>query len=199
MSPAMSITPEIAATVEFTVRRVSPAERDDVRQEVLLAVLKALPRFDAARGCTTRTFIAWRAHGALQDYWRRHDPVSRRFRLKIKAGDSSVNVPTFVAIAKLHRSRLPADPGPSPLEEVLYREMCGELKSKLRQLKPQYFRVLTGYYLEDRSMKEIANELKVSEARTWQIRSYALKKLRLLMSGPQSSPVCSPTKMRAAA
>lgn len=62
--------PELNALISTVLRRmrICPADRDDVRQHLFVAALKALRRHDPARGASVRTFLRTRLIGAARDY-----------------------------------------------------------------------------------------------------------------------------------
>lgn len=163
------------------MRRVSPDLREDARQEVFLGVFAALPRYDPSRGGLT-TFLQRRAAGALQDFWRRRDPVTRFQRGKIKRGETTFEPPAFVPFDNLTDHDLPADRGASALDELLYAESCAQLHAGLGQLNPRALLVLMAFYRDGRTLADIAEELGVRHPRVWQIRKAAIERLRRLLT-----------------
>jgi RNA polymerase sigma factor (sigma-70 family) len=79
-----SVTSDLERRVSWAVRNVPPQLREDAQQEAWLGIVAASPRFDGR--CSLSTFVARRANGAVQDYLRREDPLSRSERRKVKSG-----------------------------------------------------------------------------------------------------------------
>lgn len=68
--------------------------RDDLLQEARLAVMAAMPRFDAARGASVRTFLYNEVSYALRDAIRRADPIPERSLsdlARIRAAEESLH------------------------------------------------------------------------------------------------------------
>jgi RNA polymerase sigma factor for flagellar operon FliA len=72
---------------------------------------------------------------------------------------------------------LPSDPH-TPEQELVSRERLAYLGDAVTALPERYRRVVSAYYLEERPMAEIAEELGVSESRVSQIRAEALALLK---------------------
>jgi RNA polymerase sigma factor for flagellar operon FliA len=71
-----------------------------------------------------------------------------------------------------------AEQGPGPEELLLYRERLGYLADAVAALPERLRHVVTGYYLHERPMAELAIELGVSESRISQLGAEALTLLR---------------------
>lgn len=72
---------------------------------------------------------------------------------------------------------LPED-GASPEDLLLHRERLGYLRDAIAELPDRLRTVVTGYFLEERPMAEIAAELGVTESRVSQLRAEALALLK---------------------
>lgn len=68
--------------------------------------------------------------------------------------------------------------GESPEDALLARERRAYLADAVTALPERLQRVVTGYFFEERSMQELADELGVSESRISQLRSEALALLK---------------------
>lgn len=73
---------------------------------------------------------------------------------------------------------LPADPSDNPLEHCLQQDLRQHLGCAMAQLPGRERLVVSLYYYEEMSAKEIAECLGVAQSRIWQIRHAALAKLR---------------------
>ncbi|HVQ93259.1 MAG TPA: sigma-70 family RNA polymerase sigma factor [Mycobacteriales bacterium] len=71
-----------------------------------------------------------------------------------------------------------AEQGPGPEELLLHRERLGYLTDAIAALPDRLRLVVTGYYLRERPMAELAVELGVSESRISQLGAEALTLLR---------------------
>jgi RNA polymerase sigma factor for flagellar operon FliA len=67
---------------------------------------------------------------------------------------------------------------PGPEQELLHRERIGYLRSAIACLPERLKHVIEGYFIQERPMAELAEELEVSESRISQMRAEALVLLR---------------------
>lgn len=70
------------------------------------------------------------------------------------------------------------DRTPGPEEALVAAERLGYLRDAIAELPERARRVVTGYYLEDRQLTEIAEELGVTQSRASQLRSEGLDLLK---------------------
>ncbi|HEY6129256.1 MAG TPA: RNA polymerase sigma factor [Candidatus Acidoferrum sp.] len=131
--PALS---RLAASYEPVI-----TQREDLLQEIALALWRALPRF---RGeCSERTFIYRIAHNqGLSHAWRRH----------------SVQQP----LEEIAESQEPVDPRPQPEEQAAQQHQRIRLVAAIQSLPVAYRQIVT-LVLEDLSHAEIADVLGISE------------------------------------
>jgi RNA polymerase sigma factor for flagellar operon FliA len=71
-----------------------------------------------------------------------------------------------------------ADPAPAPDEALVAAERIGYLRDALAELPTRQQAVVNGYYLQQRPLLEIAEELGVTQSRASQLRSEGLDMLR---------------------
>ena len=69
------------------------------------------------------------------------------------------------------------DSSPQPDEALLAAERLGYLRDAIAELPERARHVITGYYLENRQLTELADELGVTQSRASQLRSEALELL----------------------
>ena len=69
------------------------------------------------------------------------------------------------------------DSSPQPDEALLAAERIGYLRDAIAELPERARHVVTGYYLENRQLTELADELGVTQSRASQLRSEALELL----------------------
>jgi RNA polymerase sigma factor (sigma-70 family) len=164
--------PELVTADTRRVVRISalfaPAwEREDARQEAWLAICEAAPRYREGDGHKFTTFCRPRVKGALKDFGRRNDPLSRDQRRKGEA------TPVHVDIAEALNVCEP----PRQVKTVLERE----LRDAIPRLNPQRRRAIQGLYFEERTLADVGRELGVTEGRACQIVKRALADLRKLL------------------
>ena len=63
-------------------------DRDDLEQEGMLGLIDAVDKFDESRGVPLERYVALRVKGAIVDYLRREDPLSRDHRESVRTGES---------------------------------------------------------------------------------------------------------------
>jgi RNA polymerase sigma factor (sigma-70 family) len=69
--------------------------RDDMESAGWLGAIDAVDRYDPARNVPLAAFAAWRISGAIGDYLRELDPVSRDARAKLRADPNARPPYTF--------------------------------------------------------------------------------------------------------
>lgn len=72
--------------------------------------------------------------------------------------------------------------GPGPDEALVAAERIGYLRDAIAELPERARRVVTGYYLENRQLRELAEELGVTQSRASQLRAEALDLLHEALS-----------------
>jgi RNA polymerase sigma factor (sigma-70 family) len=87
---------------------------------------------------------------------------------------------------------LPADPERSPFAECLRGEMKRALADAIAELPEKEQQVLSLYYFEELTMKEVGAVLGVGESRVSQIHSMALVRLRARLRQLQASALTGP-------
>jgi RNA polymerase sigma-70 factor, ECF subfamily len=133
-----------------------PQAREDLMQEILLAIWKALPRF---RGeCAERTFVFRVAHNrCLTHVWKRG--------ARPETGGEAPD---------------PPDPGSGPEAQAIENRRRGALRDAIRQLPLNYRQVIL-LTLEDLAPAEIADVLGVTENNVGVRLNRARKALRALL------------------
>ena len=74
------------------------------------------------------------------------------------------------------------DRAPGPEEALVAAERLGYLRDAIAELPDRARLVVTGYYLEDRQLTDIADELGVTQSRASQLRSEGLDLLKEALS-----------------
>jgi len=174
-------------------------------------LVKLSKRYDPSRNDNFWGYAKQRIYGAMLDFLRSIDPVSRGDRKLIKQIDKIVNEylskynrePTNeelaeildVDVEKVKKARV-ADEIYSvmPIEEQLNyyedvskkieeEELIEVIKKILAKLPQNEQLVIQLYYFEELSLKEIAEILGVSESRVSQIHKKVIKKIREELNG----------------
>jgi len=138
--------------------RSDTLRRDDLLQEISIALWQALPR--------------WRGEGSLRAYIAR---VAHNRAIDALAADRR---PPTAALDEQH-----ADPGPGPLQRAAVDEQRDGLLAAVRAL-PLGLRQVVSLALEGFSHREIAQTLGLEENAVAQRLSRARKQLRTLMGAP---------------
>ena len=86
------------------------------------------------------------------------------------------------------RALLPDVNAENPLQRALQEEEKRRLYGAIQRLSQRERDVLREYYFENRTLKEIAATLGVTESRVCQIHTQALKRLRGMMEAPTALP-----------
>ncbi len=136
-----------------------PGDRDDLVQEIAIALWRALPSF---RGdCSERTFLFRIAHNRCVTH------LSKR-RATVSLDDTVTE---------------PEDPNPSSEAVVFDEQQRRRLLQAIRGL-PLIHREVIGLYLEGMDYKEIAAVIGISEVNVGVRLNRARERLRSLLEGP---------------
>lgn len=198
-------------TRRMAARLGSSTQADELWSVAALGLLDAARRFDGSRAVKFETFAEHRIRGAILDEVRRLDHLPRRLRAdteKVQKGKATLQrelgrEPTqdelaeklampVEEVAELELVRAP----PVPLEWALEVADDGEgsegvvdkkrakerLQKAIEGLNERLQMVLSLYYVEEFTFKEIGKLLQVSEARVCQLHADAVSKLRTRLS-----------------
>ena len=193
----------------------------DLQNAGMLGMLQSLGSYDASRGTAFASFAYGRIRGALVDYLRQIDPLSRDRRRRVaealrvsdelhqelgenpapadvaaRLGITADEVRQLQVDAQqrftlsLHPDPTDAARGPLPLEALphpdaeaaeaeletrsLYDHVCGLIE----RFPAREQRIVKLYYLDGLTLREIAGEFGLTEARISQILSKTLRTLR---------------------
>lgn len=133
--------------------RVPPHLWDEVTGVGLVALCEAAQRFDAARGAKFLTYCYRRVEGAMRD------------RMEYRYNDRQRNSREGALAVYAH------DTSPSLEDAALAKEILGKLPERDRRL-------LSGFYLHDRTQEDVGAELGFSKAWTTQLFARALARAR---------------------
>jgi RNA polymerase sigma factor for flagellar operon FliA len=160
-------------------RRVPPCVTfDDLASAGMIGLIQAVDRFDQTRGLKFRTYAQHRIWGAMQDFLRDEDPLSRTERRRVRASAPALSAtgygipPTTVSLDQIPMRRLASPPQPA-------FALRSEVREARRCLSPRENRVIELLYDFGWQSREVAGELHVNESRVSQIKTRAISKLRL--------------------
>jgi len=160
----------------------SHAIRDDAESAGLLGLVEAADRFDPSRGVPFDAFARRRVQGAVLDFLRGEDPLSRDERKKVRAGGNEMAEPEFVNFDDL-ADFLGAQVDGHDGESIL---MKTHVRAKVRLLPAADQRLLALYYGEEQTLREVGAALGVTESRVCQRLSGILGRLRALLTAERA-------------
>ena len=145
---------------------------DDLVSAGMVGLIQAVDRFDSSRGPKFKTYAQHRIHGAMLDFLREEDPLSRTERRRVRESTAAGLSPMTVSLdeIQLHRLAAPAQPAFTTRLDV---------REARRSLSPRENRVIALLYDFDWQSREVAADLCVNESRVSQIKQRAISKLRL--------------------
>lgn len=202
----MSYLPLVDLLAKRIARMAGWANWEDLRQDGVIGLIKAIEKFDPARGVLFKLFMKPYVHGAILDSSElTHDLKRRQQELykQIKKAEDELmatlgRLPTIEEVIEktgLTREQiinandamqlafaagLPDSEDilqPSRLPSQADTERTLMLEAALSGLKEREALVIIHYYLEDRSAEEIAQQLGLTASNVTKIRQRALGKL----------------------
>lgn len=183
-------------------------DRDDLLSSGFFGLLDAIDRYDVTRGIKFETYAGVRIRGAMIDYLRAKDwlPVTMRqkirkyeqavYKLESELGRSASDkeIGEYLGISQEELQQLIGQSNATtliPLEEYLQQDEAAnpidaieelELKDMLtraiERLPEKERTIVTLYYYEEMTLKEISLVLHLSEARISQLHTKAIIKMR---------------------
>jgi RNA polymerase sigma factor FliA len=174
----------------------------DLVQVGVIGLLDAIERFDPSRGVKFETYAIARIRGTIQDELRKLDWVPRSVRKKARAmreteGESNASHPgrqhpdvslfaeeamgimMNAAAGDIHSiENLSTEGTPDVLDEMGMEQMKGLLMTSVEKLPPDDRLIITLYYYEELTFKEIGTILHLSESRVSQKHAAVMKKLK---------------------
>ncbi len=160
-------------------RRVPPCVTfDDLSSAGMVGLIHAVDRFDQTRGLQFKTYAQHRIWGAMQDFLRDEDPLSRTERKRVRECAPALSTTGYgnstatVSLDEIHPRCLAAPDSTS-------FAVRPELQAARCHLSARENRVVTLLYDFGWQNREVATELGVNESRVSQIKQRAISKLRL--------------------
>jgi RNA polymerase sigma factor for flagellar operon FliA len=150
--------------------------------------------FDPSRGVKFETFATFRIRGAILDGIRSIDWVPRRVRGRGEEAKSIVSMdrPIDPDVGGESFAANLADPSPGPDAAIGETE---NFEQMIRCLPGEWRRIMRLYYVEQKTMKEVAREFGISKSRISQLHSQALKIIKSNETRPDMdiTPIDIPT------
>ena len=216
--------------VRYTAERVyarlpSSVERDDLLHAGILAMIRAVDRFDLGRGILFETYCCRRVEGAMIDYLRKTDWIPRLVRDRSRrlektrqtllsllgrmpteeemAADLKVDMDTFrrfqrdanaISLISLQGNGGDGDEQDEfqqihVIRDAKSRDPLMEIQKQdtkeyaTRGLSREEKLIITLYYFEGMTMREIGTTLGISESRVCQIHSSVIARLKARLDG----------------
>jgi len=207
-------------------------EWDDLLSYGVLGLMDAVERFDPDRGITFETFASLRVRGAVLDALRKHDPLGRLARRRVRAAKEAIQRLTAALgrrpnddevaeaiglttaqyrqvlqdasfiILSLDQPTYDNDDGQalnltemledtqsaSVMEQVEEEEMRQRLMDSLQTLPRREQILLSLYYFEGLTMREVAEVMEISQTRVCQIHARAILTLKVLIAPSTEKP-----------
>lgn len=113
--------PQVELLARRLHRRCPQVELEDLISEGTIGLIKAVDRFDPTRNLKVKTYAEHRIRGALLDYLRRIDPLSRTVRQFQKKRDAIVTSLTSESRREILPSRIASALG---LSLTRYEALC---------------------------------------------------------------------------
>jgi RNA polymerase sigma factor for flagellar operon FliA len=160
-------------------RRVPPCVTfDDLVSAGMIGLIQAVDRFDRSRDLKFKTYAQHRIRGAMLDFLRDEDPLSRTERRRVRESAEGLSAtghriqPVTVSLDQISLRRLaaPVQPAFTLRSEVREARSC---------LSPRENRVIALLYDLGWQSREVAADLHVNESRVSQIKQRAISKLRV--------------------
>lgn len=194
----------IAARILMTLP--STVKEEDLTSYGILGLIDAIDRFDPTRGVKFEAYASKRIRGAMMDSLRELDWVPRSIRSRMRkfqeglaSGESAgydpargtlLSLDEFLAIDEqggvVHVFDVVANPeSPDPQATLEAEELKEILAQAIDELPERERLVVSLYYYDELSAKEIAKVLGVSQSRVSQIHSRAMERIhaRLVAAG----------------
>lgn len=175
-------------------------------------LIKLARRYDSSINDSFWGYARTRVNGAMLDYLRTLDVLSRNSRRLVKAIDAQVSKyfnehqeepsDSYLAevlnesIEKIHQARIasdiytvvPIDEQYNALEDDIlkhceHKELLELIYKVLEKLEQREQLIVQLYYLEELSLKEISEVLNITESRISQISKEVIKKIRKELGG----------------
>lgn len=159
---------QIDSTVKWYINNLPTAvarrEAEDLTSEAKMAFIDTLKSWDPRKG-DLWPFVSIRLKGAMQDYLRKRgtDPVTGIYEWVTQAANVYLAFNKEVAVTET-------------------TELATQIDSVLKDIDENERKVIVGYYQDDKTFKEIGEEIGLSESQVSRICKTATLKLKKLLN-----------------
>ena len=181
---------EYAPLVKVVAGRLSMylgynVDYEDLVSYGIFGLIDAIDKFDCLKEVKFETYASLRIRGAILDQIRKMDWIPRTIRQRQKKIDAVIKEVEQTmdqgSDVSQDYSRHTTARFDGPEESVEKEELTKVLGEALELLTEKEKKVVTLYYYEDLTLKEISNILEVSESRVSQLHTRALQKMKTKM------------------
>ena len=152
---------------------------DDLIGAGTIGLIQAVDRFQPSRGLQFATYAKHRIRGAMLDFLREEDPLSRTERRRTRTANASAAegaLPTTISLEQLPAQEQRAY-APARCFSTRFADRV-DLDRARQCLSERENRVISLLFDLDWQNRDVARELGVNESRVSQIKQSALSKLR---------------------
>ena len=151
---------------------------DDLIGAGTIGLIQAVDRFQPSRGLQFATYAKHRIRGAMLDFLREEDPLSRTERRRTRTANAAVGaLPTTVNLEQLPAHEPRSEYAPARCFSSRFADRVDLDRARLC-LSDRENRVISLLFDLDWQNRDVALQLGVNESRASQIRHAALSKLR---------------------
>ena len=168
-------------------RAPESVDLDDLIAAGTEGLIQAAQRFDEAAGTPFTCFAQRRVEGAILDLLRAEDHLSRAERRRAREGLEEHLPHSAAKVALDDAPEIAADARSCPLEAALRSEAHRRLGAAIVTLPERSQQILSLYYDEELTLREIGQVFEVSESRVCQLLRLAHEALREQLSPRQAA------------
>ena len=160
---------------------------DDLIGAGTIGLIQALDRFQSSRGLQFATYAKHRIRGAMLDFLREEDPLSRTERRRTRTANATAEgaLPTTISLEQLPAQEQ-REYAPARCFSTRFADRV-DLDRARQCLSERENRVISLLFNLDWQNRDVASELGVNESRVSQIKQSALSKLRVRLLDRDSS------------
>jgi len=171
-------------------------EEADIFQSAVIGLIEAVEIFSKEKNAQFKTFSRWRIHGSIIDYLRKSGLINLPYKVRKKINDdrlqsesenidfeSPYNITSLDALYESDGGRafaesLQADLSPRPDVEIEEKMMLEEIYKILKTLPFDEYETIVHYYLNGKTLDQIARMLNMTRSGVWQVRKRAINNIR---------------------
>jgi len=167
-------------------RAPASVDLDDLVAAGTEGLIQAAQRFDEAAGVPFASFAQRRVQGAILDVLRAEDHLSRAGRRRARLEEHLP--PSAARVALDDAPQIAGDARDCPLEAALRSEAHESLAAAIATLPARSQQILSLYYEEELTLREIGQVFQVTESRVCQLLRGAHEALREQLSPARAAP-----------